>query len=760
MIRNKIAAIALAIAVTLTIPSQLAAQDSQNHTHHHYKLVDLGTLGGPASFTCASCFNGQFFASGIVNERGTTVGWADTSTADPFPAFCFFDCFVSHAFRFRNGALTDLGALTGDTSSVANWISANELIAGLSETGETDPLSVGLPEVHAVLWQPGQPITDMGTLPEGGYESYAAAVNSRGQVVGAALNTIPDSNSMQPGTSWLWGGIAAYPYQTRAFLWDQQNGMQDLGTLPGGSDAQATFVNELGQVVGFSYTSSAQSAFCAGNYGFALTTGSFIWNKENGMQDLGSLGGTCTLAFGLNNQGQVVGISSLAGDRKYHAFLWQGGLLLDLGTLGGRTSAPGFISDTGDVVGVADLPGPWPQNHHAILWRNGNRIDLGVLKGDSCSRAYGVNSRGQVVGNSESEALCHVSGEHAFLWENGQMTALDALVPPRASLKLSHALAITDRGEIVGIGVPPGCARSQDDVCGHAYVLVPCDEDEAESCGEQVAVSPTARDESGTLPLVAASDTVLSSGPNATLSPSSLTFSTEVVRTTSAAKAVVLKNNGTTKLNIGNVVITGTNAGDFAQTYTCGSSLAVGASCSISVTFKPTASGSRSAAVDITDNASGSPQKVTLSGIGTTAKLSPTSLSFGSVVIDTTSPAKTVTLTNVGTTTFKIINIAITGTDAGDFAQTHTCGTSLAIGANCSISVTFKPTASGSRTAAVDVTDNAGGSRQTISLSGTGTAGRCSPQGTECSDPLLPPCCPGLVCEYTGIRGFCTSNPF
>ena len=84
-------------------------------------------------------------------------------------------------------------------------------------------------------------------------------------------------------------------------------------------------------------------------------------------------------------------------------FFGREGLLLDLGTLGGKTSAPGFISGTGDVVGVADLPGSLPQNHHAILWRNGNRIDLGVLKGDSCSRAYGVNSRGQVVGNSESE---------------------------------------------------------------------------------------------------------------------------------------------------------------------------------------------------------------------------------------------------------------------------------------------------------------------------------------------------------------------
>ena len=209
------------------------------------------------------------------------------------------------------------------------------------------------------------------------------------------------------------------------------------------------------------------------------------------MQDLGNLGGTCTLAFGLNNQGQVAGVSSLSGDQNYHAFLWQGGVIEDLGTLGGATSAPGFISDTGDVVGVADLPGSAHQNHHAILWRNGTKIDLGVLSGDSCSRAYGVNSSGQVVGNSESEKLCDSSGEHAFLWEQGgPMLDLDSLIPPGSSLKLSHALAITDRGEIVGIGAPPGCPRSKDDICGHVYVLVPCDESEPRNCDEQVVEAP------------------------------------------------------------------------------------------------------------------------------------------------------------------------------------------------------------------------------------------------------------------------------
>src|SRR5207249_1982468 len=200
--------------------------------------------------------------------------------------------------------------------------------------------------------------------------------------------------------------------------------------------------------------------------------------------------------------------------------------------------------------------------------------------------------------------------------------------------------------------------------------------------------------------------------------------------------------------------ISGTNAGDFSRSTNCGTSLAVGASCTINVKFAPKASGARHAVLSITDNAAGSPQKVPLSGIGTTAKLSPTSLSFGTVAIGTTSPAKTVTLTNVGTTTLTITGIAITGTNAGDFAQTHTCGTSLAAGASCSISVAFKPTASGTRTAAVSVSDSAAGSPQTVALSGTGVAPTCIPIGDPCFGPGLPKCCPAPFPHHS----FCSSS--
>jgi photosystem II stability/assembly factor-like uncharacterized protein len=209
-------------------------------------------------------------------------------------------------------------------------------------------------------------------------------------------------------------------------------------------------------------------------------------------------------------------------------------------------------------------------------------------------------------------------------------------------------------------------------------------------------------------------------GTTAKLAPASLNFADVATGVTSPAKTVTLTNISTTALTITTIAITGTNAGDFAQTHTCGTSLAAGASCTFSVTFKPAATGTRSASLSVTDNAPGSPQLVPLSGVGTTAKLSPTSLSFGTVTVGTTSAAKTVTLTNVGTAALTISSIAITGTNAGNFLQTHTCGASLAAGASCTFSVTFKPTATGARSASLSVTDNAPGSPQLVALSGTG----------------------------------------
>jgi len=214
--------------------------------------------------------------------------------------------------------------------------------------------------------------------------------------------------------------------------------------------------------------------------------------------------------------------------------------------------------------------------------------------------------------------------------------------------------------------------------------------------------------------------------PASSFSPTSLTFASQSVGTTSAAQTVTLSNTGTAALSITSLAITGANASDFAQTNTCGSSVAAASSCTIGVTFTPTATGSRAASLSITDNASGSPQTVALSGTAAVpagVSLSPTSLSFGSQPVATTSGTQTITLSNGGGTPLSITSLAIAGADAGDFAEVaDTCGSSLAAGGTCAIGVTFTPSASGQRTATLSITDNASGSPQAASFTGTGSS--------------------------------------
>ena len=204
--------------------------------------------------------------------------------------------------------------------------------------------------------------------------------------------------------------------------------------------------------------------------------------------------------------------------------------------------------------------------------------------------------------------------------------------------------------------------------------------------------------------------------PAAGFNPTSLNFAAQLVGTTSAAQTITLTNIGDDAMAIAGIG----SGGDFAQTNTCGSTLAAGASCPISVTFTPTAAGARSGSLTVTDNASGSPQSVFLGGAGTApiASLSPASLAFGGQPIGTTSPSVGVTLSNTGNAALTISAITV----MGDFAQTNNCGTTLGAGSACSILVTFTPAAMGTRSGSLTVTDNASGSPQSVSLMGTGTA--------------------------------------
>jgi probable HAF family extracellular repeat protein len=441
-----IAVVTVLAALASSVP--LAAQQKKGHMHHHYKLIDLGTFGGPQAFTQDAP---QFLTNG-----GTVVGWADTSTLDPnYPNSCFF-CgpYIFHAFQWNKGVLNDLGALPGVNSSAAFWVADNGLIAGFSENGATDPL-LGIPEVHAVVWKSNQ-LTDLGTL-GGGYESTAFAVNTKGQVTGFSNNLVPDPFNPL-GTT-----------QQRTFLW--QNGvMQDLGTL-GGTDAGLlgftgdVEINERGQVTACSYTNTTPNPTTG-----LPTLDPFLWDQRNGMADLGSLGGTLGCAVNLNSRGQVIGYSNLPGDMgcpnacQFHPFLWtKPGPMQDLDTYGGTAGVAISINDAGEVVGIdADQTGEF----FATLWKDGAATNLGTLDTLPNSNAQWINSKEQIVGfAATSDFSFHV----AFLWENGgPMVDLNTLVAP-SQLQLSQALHINDRGEIAGTGtLPNGDA--------HNFLLIPCDE--------------------------------------------------------------------------------------------------------------------------------------------------------------------------------------------------------------------------------------------------------------------------------------------
>jgi len=406
----------------------------------------------------------------MLNNSGTAVGSADTPTPDPYCASFNFDCYVGPGFKWQNGVTSALNALPGFNglnSATGFWVSDSGLTAGISENG-LDPLTGGL-ALEAVLWGIDNSLTDLGTL--GGNESEAYAVNNRGQVAGEALNAIPDPYTSNYNNFFIGGAT-----QVHAFRWTKSRGMQDLGTL-GGTDSAAFSINERGQIAGMSFTNTTVNPATG-----VPTLDPFLW--ENGkMLDLGTLGGTYGVAFALNNRGQVVGYSNLAGDSGNHAFLWDHtGGMQDLGTLGGNTGGAAAINDAGDIVGG---DGRSDGSGGSFLWSHGVMTDLGTVGTAAGSIALGINSRRQIVGTLFDNNGNEIGG---FLWEDGgPMADLSTLIPPNPDLQLDHAFQINERGEIAVRGV-----FSNGDI--HSFVLIPCDEDhpDVEGCDYDIVDAATA----------------------------------------------------------------------------------------------------------------------------------------------------------------------------------------------------------------------------------------------------------------------------
>src|SRR5205807_148331 len=197
----------------------------------------------------------------------------------------------------------------------------------------------------------------------------------------------------------------------------------DLGTL-GGPVSIAYGINDVGQIVGTSATASG-------------TSHAFLWSNGT-MADLGSLGSMGPSdGRGINNRGQVVGGTIDANNSQYHAFLWDNGTMSDLGTLPEANNSEAFgLNDRGAVVGDS---GNDSLEGHGVLWQAGNVTDLGDL-GRPGTSAHAINDAGQVVGWSHN----FESHVHAFLWEVGTMRDLGTLG------QFSVASGVNETGAVVG----------------------------------------------------------------------------------------------------------------------------------------------------------------------------------------------------------------------------------------------------------------------------------------------------------------------
>jgi probable HAF family extracellular repeat protein len=647
----------LSLCAALAIPLQVAAQNNNQPSrpkHHHYVVYDLGTLGGPSGTVGSEPF------VNLINSAGVVVGGADISASTPEPG-CYNpvnnpDCYISHAFEWRNNHLKDLGTLQGGNFSFATSIDQSGQIAGVSETNQLDP-TTGNPEFHAVVWENGR-IRDLGTL--GGVSSFAGTINNLGQVVGVALNQIPDPYSIMGNAS------ATTLTQSRAFLW-QKGEMRDLGTL-GGPDSWPNALNNHGQVAGASFTSDVVDP----NSG-ALPVGVFLW--ENGeMKDLGSLGGNNSylppygIVVGLNNRGEVAATMMAPGDQFQHAVIWNGKNLFDLGTLGGDSSWAYAINDPGNVVGVA--LGPEDATVHAFITNDGKMVDLGTAGSYECSVALGVNKTAQTVGALTSAQDGCNTWRSAFLSEMGApMVDLNTLIPANSPLQLFAAFHITDEGEIVGGGMPPYCTDSDTCANDRVFLLVPCDENhpDVEGCDydpvEAVTdaqvlpvlaiptpavslakVSPTdlmtrfrslsaghkrrygMPQTSVTYDALSSPSSIHPSGngtdaATTTLTPSSMTFvcaARLVGGGCTPPQKAILTNSGSSTLSVFGIKISGLY---FSQTNSCPTTLKPAQSCAITVSFDGPASRAQpkkktfTGSLSVSDTATQSPQEVFLTGI-------------------------------------------------------------------------------------------------------------------------------------------------
>jgi probable HAF family extracellular repeat protein len=365
--------------------------------------------------------------------------------------------------------ITDLGTL-GGTFSAANGLNSRGSVAGASLLSSNTV-------VRAFLWHK-RLLTDLGTL--GGPDSNVAEgpmLNVIGEVVGFSDTSAADPN----GEDFCGFGTNLV---CLSFVWEK-GAIAPLPTL-GGNNAVASGVNNRGEIVGQSETSTSNDP-CSP---FFLQVEAVIW--QNGqIQELPPLSGDSDGdAGGINDRGEVVGFSGCAATGMIHALLWRNGTPTDLGNLGGASgNFPSAINNQSQVIGESDLSGS--MLHHAFLWQNGVMEDLGSLPGLPTSSAIGINNQGQIVGFSQ-DAASDDSSSVAVLWQNGVITDLNSLIPADSPWFLMEALGINDRGEIAGFMSNTSTGEI------HGFLATPCNGNQAgaRDC-EELAESTIAVSDAG-----------------------------------------------------------------------------------------------------------------------------------------------------------------------------------------------------------------------------------------------------------------------
>jgi probable HAF family extracellular repeat protein len=698
-----------------------------------------------------------------LNDAGQIVGGTSMGYLGMAPG---------HGFVYDSGGLPDLGTLGGPSSTAVALNNAGQVV-GYSEVS-------GSPPVHPVLY--GHGVVDRPFLYSGGvmydltdlllsspkWERFApSGINDRGQIVG-------EGQWVGGRTGVLSGAFLLTP--TPAPLLRASTGALDFGSQPVGviSPAQTVTLNNRGELP-LTVDSIALTGPDATSFAIASDTGETTIAPEASrtirltLTPAAGRSHSATLTIQHNDQRPTSLQSvSLTGTGI------QPTPSLDTSKVDFGNQRVGTMSNE-RIVTLTNLgPAPLVVRGISITGDNANEFsttDLaGVSIGSRENRTIRVHFTPTARGSRSATLTINDNapgGEQTVALAGTGIAPVVSISPARLEFGPqpvgsgsdgSQGLILQNSGDapltITGVtltGSQPGEFRITADGWTGVQLLP------SQIAALNVRFTPTGvGNRNASLSItddaISGPQSVPLSGqgtaPAISLSARSLTFGAQLVGTTSVEQTFTILNPGTSPLAIHSLSLAGDCPHDFViPGDLTGATIAPGQSRSVSVRFAPTAAGSRSAILTISDSAAGSPHLVALSGTGTAPSLtlgisqlgSPKSVSFGSQVLGDSSTTQTITLTNTGNASLTISSVTITGTQSGDFAITQGSGKGkLAPGATRTLTLPFTPMALGSRGASLSIRSNAPGSPLTIALSGSGIMPTGGPPGEGGAAALVP----------------------